>query len=95
VNEHRERKKERKKDWFLLLLQLEEEEEEEEEEEQQEHDDDDGVNAAAATAVSGLFICSKADWGTISTTIMSIMSSMVAAIHSRRHAGTACCSWSS
>jgi hypothetical protein len=42
-----------------------------------------------------LFICSKADWGTISTTIISIMSSMVAAIHSRRHAGTACCSWSS
>jgi hypothetical protein len=85
VNEHRERKK-RKKDGFLLLLQLEEEEEEE----QQEHDDDDGVNAAAATAVTGLFICSKADWGTI-----SIMSSMVGAIHSHRHAGTACCSWSS
>jgi hypothetical protein len=90
VNEHRERKKERKKDGFLLLLQLEEEEEE-----QQEHDDDDGVNAAAATAVTGLFICSKADWGTISTTIISFMSSMVGAIHSHRHAGTACCSWSS
>jgi len=84
VNEHREGKK-RKKDGFLLLLHLEEEEEE-----QQEHDDDDGVNAAAVTAVTGLFICSKADWGTI-----SIMSSMVGAIHSHRHAGTACCSWSS
>jgi hypothetical protein len=86
VNEH----KERKKDGFLLLLQLEEEEEE-----QQEHDDVDGVSAAAATAVTGLFICSKADWGTISTTIITIMSSMVGAIHSHRHAGTACCSWSS
>jgi hypothetical protein len=89
LNEHRERKK----DGFLLLLQLEEEEEEEEE--QQEHDNDDGINAAPPTAVTGLFICSKADWGTISTTIISIMSSMVGAIHSHRHAGTACCSWSS